>query len=115
MPNRHNTKTLSLSQNEPDLSAIKMKSRTKFAEAFGPIIEMNVHEDTRERLRGIAEVLEEENYAEKKRGLGYIYRKAVNDIINIFISIIFLKPKQNRPKHFISYTRKIMNCVLSIM
>lgn len=98
MPNRHNTKTLSLSQNEPDLSAIKMKSRTKFAEAFGPIIEMNVHEDTRERLRGIAEVLEEENYAEKKRGLGYIYRKAVNDIINIFYIDNIFKAKTKSAK-----------------
>jgi len=84
MPNRHNTKAHSPSKNEPDLSAIKMKSRAKFAEAFGPIMEMNVHEDTRERLRGIAEVLEGQDYAEKKRGLGYIYREAVNDLINIF-------------------------------
>ena len=84
MPNRHNTKTQSSSQNVPDQSIIKMNSRAKFAETFGPVMEMNVHEDTRQRLRAIAEVLEEENYAEKKRGLGSIYRKAVNDLINIF-------------------------------
>ncbi|EOV9691963.1 hypothetical protein ACN5PQ_003717 [Cronobacter turicensis] len=84
MPNRHNIKTQTLSQNEPDLSTIKMKSRAQLSEIYGPIMEMNVHEDTRQRLRAIAEVLEGESYAEKKRGLGSIYRKAVNDLINIF-------------------------------
>lgn len=75
-----------------------MKSRTKFAEAFGPIMEMNVHEDTRERLRGIAEVLEGEDYSEKKRGLGYIYRKAVNDLINIFYIDNIFKAKTKSAK-----------------
>ncbi|QTO52781.1 hypothetical protein J8I88_09300 [Duffyella gerundensis] len=90
MPKQYSTKTQSPSQNDPDQSSPKQDSRTKFYKTFGPTIEMNVHEDTRERLREIAEFLEGEDYAEKTRGLGSVYRKTVNDLINIFyIDCIF--------------------------
>lgn len=84
MPKQHSTKTQSPSQNDPDQSSPKQDSRTKFYKTFGPTIEMNVHEDTRERLREIAEYFEGDDYSDKKRGLGPVYRKAVNDLINIF-------------------------------
>ncbi|KTS18547.1 hypothetical protein RSA31_17535 [Pantoea dispersa] len=84
MPKHHSTKTKSPSQNISDQNSIKKDSRTKISEVFGPVMEMNVHEDTRERLRAIAEYLEGDDYYDKKRGLGPVYRKAVNDLINIF-------------------------------
>lgn len=90
MPKQYSTKTQSPSQSVSDPSSPKQDSRTKISEVFGPVMEMNVHEDTRERLRGIAEFLEGEDYAKKSRGLGSVYRKAVNDLINIFyIDCIF--------------------------
>lgn len=90
MQKLHSKKAQSPSQNVSDQNSIKKDSRANFFKTFGPTMEMNVHEDTRERLRGIAEFLEGEDYAEKTRGLGSVYRKAVNDLINIFyIDCIF--------------------------
>ncbi|MBN3206431.1 hypothetical protein H5A35_03275 [Pectobacterium brasiliense] len=95
--------------NSPSQGEVKKNSRSKFTEIFGPSMEMNAHEDTRIRLMKVAEMLERQDFGKLERGLGAIYRKTVNDLINIFYIDNVFEPKTESSQKLLDLYKENFN------
>lgn len=80
------------------LARIKEKSRDKLVNKFGPRMEINLHCDSRERLLEIASWINQDNYYHLTRGQTNIFRKTINDLINMFYIDNFYIPKSKESK-----------------
>ena len=68
----------------------KQKSRKGLEEKYGKRFEINLHEDSQERLLEIANWLDDDDYSMLKKGRGKVYRQALDNMINmVYIDYLY--------------------------
>lgn len=76
----------------------KRNSRESLAEKFGPSINLNLHDDSRERLVEIAQWINPSYYNELKKTKGLVLRQTISNLINmVYIDSIY-EPKTKAAK-----------------
>lgn len=76
----------------------KEKSREGLEEKYGKRFETNLHEDSLARLLEIASWLDGEDYSTLKKGRGNVYRKTLNDVINMVCIDYLYEPVSKEAK-----------------
>ncbi|MGW02405.1 hypothetical protein EEP06_03510 [Salmonella enterica] len=77
---------------------VKKNSRDSLVEKFGPVANLNLHLDSRERLVEIAQWLDRFHYEELKQTKGHVFHKTISNLINmVYIDNIY-EPKTKAAK-----------------
>lgn len=77
---------------------VKKNSRDSLVDAFGPVANLNLHHDSRQRLVEIAQWLDNRHYEELKQTKGHVFHKTISNLINmVYIDNIY-EPKTKAAK-----------------
>jgi hypothetical protein len=77
---------------------VKKNSRDFLVEEFGPVANLNLHHDSRQRLVEIAQWLDNRHYEELKQTKGHVFHKTISNLINmVYIDNIY-EPKTKAAK-----------------
>ncbi len=77
---------------------VKENSRESLIEKFGPVANLNLHHDSRQRLVEIAQWFDRFHYEELKQTKGHVFHKAISNLISmVYIDNIY-EPKTKAAK-----------------
>ncbi|EDQ6205882.1 hypothetical protein HX70_001252 [Salmonella enterica subsp. enterica] len=85
-------------KNDSEKLIVKKNSRDSLVEEFGPVANLNLHHDSRQRLVEIAQWLDSLHYEELKQTKGHVFHKTISNLINmVYIDNIY-EPKTKAAK-----------------
>ncbi|ENI4724679.1 hypothetical protein ABX070_000821 [Salmonella enterica] len=85
-------------KNDSEKLIVKKNSRDSLVEEFGPVANLNLHHDSRQRLVEIAQWLDNLHYEELKQTKGHVFHKTISNLINMVYIYNIYEPKTKAAK-----------------